>query len=141
MADIKSLNAIADKFARVTPQRAQDYAEGVKTTSVDWAQRTAEAQDNYDQGVQAAMAEGRFARGVQNAGTAKWKKGVAEKGQNRFSSGVSTAGPAYQQGFAPFHNVIQSTQLPPRYARRDPRNLERVRAIATALGEAKTQQT
>ncbi len=140
MAKIKPLNAIAEKFSRVTPQRAGDYAEGVKTSTADWASLTAAAAPNYDQGVTSAMAEGRFARGVQNAGTAKWKKGVIEKGQSRFSSGVATAGPAYQQGFAPYHQVLQSIDLPPRYARRDPRNLERVRAVAQALAEAKVNQ-
>lgn len=140
MANIKSLSEIAEKFSRVTPQRANDYANGVEKSTVDWAGRTAAAAQNYAEGVTKAVNDDRFSRGVQNAGTNKWKKGVKEKGQSRFAAGVSTAGPAYQAGFAPYHNVIASTDLPPRYSRRDPRNLDRVRTMCTALAEAKVNQ-
>lgn len=139
MAQIKPLSTIADKFATVTPQRSEEYASGVAASTVDWAARTAAAEDNYKAGVTAAANQGRFGKGVRKAGTQKYKEGVAAKGATRYAAGVAIAGPAYQEGFAPYHRVIESTTLPPRYARRDPRNLTRVAAIANALGKAKEQ--
>ena len=43
----------------------------------------------------------------------------------------------YAKGFAPYHDVIEKTELPPRYAKGDERNYERVKAIGQALHKAK----
>ncbi|MCK5645108.1 MAG: hypothetical protein KAJ19_30185, partial [Gammaproteobacteria bacterium] len=107
----------------------------------DWANATKAAEGSYEEGVNKAIARKAFGKGVTKAGSEKYKAGVREKGGQRFASGVAIAGPAYQAGFAPFHRVIAGTQLPPRFARRDPRNLRRVEVIATALGKAKEAGT
>ena len=112
----------------------------MSTPRRDWAKATAAAEANYTAGVQAAAAKGRFGAGVRKAGSGKWAKGIQEKGSQRFAAGVAMAGQAYQEGYGPYHQVISALQLPARYARRDPRNLQRVTAIATALG-AKKEQT
>jgi hypothetical protein len=44
----------------------------------------------------------------------------------------------YEKGFAPYRDVIEQTALPPRFPKRDPRNIQRVSAIATALAKKKT---
>ena len=49
------------------------------------------------------------------------------------------AEPKYAAGFAPYRDAIERVTLPPRYARRDPRNLERVKAVVNALVEAKNR--
>jgi len=133
----KDLATIAEKFATVTPQRADQYALGVQNPKVDWAQATAAAEENYKSGVTAAAAAGRFGKGVRKAGSSKWQKGATEKGPTRFAAGVAMAKDTFQTGFAPFHQVLTSLTLPPRFSRRDPRNLARVGAVATALGKAK----
>jgi len=135
MASIKSADKIATKYSTVTPQRATEYAEGIANPRVDWAQATAAANANYTTAVTAAANAGRFAKGVQKAGSGKWQKGAREKGAARFGAGVTLAKDSYQQGFEPYRAGIESTTLPPRYPRRDPRNLQRVVAIATKLGQ------
>ena len=137
MAQIKDLAAISNKFATVTPQRSAEYEQGSLNPRRDWAQATAAAEQSYKDGVAAAAARGSFGKGVRKAGTAKQQKGVKEKGAARFSAGVAIAGQAYQEGFSPYHQGIAAATLPPRFARRDPRNLQRVAAIATALGKIK----
>lgn len=137
MAKIKNINDIAKKFADVTPQRANEFVAGVESSTVDWAQATAAAEGAYQDGVTKAIARKAFGKGVNRAGSEKYKKGVREKGATRFAAGVALAGPAYAEGFAPYHQVISALTLPPRYARRDPRNLQRVAAVASALGKAK----
>jgi len=137
MANIKDLSRIADKFATVTPQRSTEYEQGVANPKRDWEQATAAAESSYKEGVTRAANEGRFGKGVHAAGTAKWQQKTRQHGPSRFAAGVAAAGNDYAQGFAPYHQTIASTTLPPRYSRRDPRNLERVKAIATALGKKK----
>jgi len=137
MANIKPIDQIANKFATVTPGRAQQYAEGSASPRVDWAQATAAAEGNFESGVQSAIGRKAFGKGVRKAGTAKQKEAAVSKGAVRFGPGVAAAGPAYQQGFAPYHSAIAGVQLPPRRARRDPSNLQRVAAIANALGAVK----
>ena len=137
MAQIKDLNQIAQKFATVTPSRSGEYESGVKNPKRDWAQATAAAEDAYKIGVTAAANQGRFGKGVRSAGTGKWQDGAVKKGAARFATGVAMAEGAYKDGFAPYHQVIASTTLPPRKARRDPSNLQRVQAIVQALSRAK----
>lgn len=133
MADIKSSSSIAEKWARVTPQRTEDYNQGVQNPKTDWARATAAAAASQAAGVQAAIAEKRFEKGVAKAGTSKWQEGASTKGVQRWGTGVQAAGQAYAEGFQPFADTIKSTVLPPRYPKGDPRNLERVKAISGAL--------
>ncbi len=138
MAQIKSTDRIAEKWARVTPQRSQDYATGIDNPRRDWAQAAAAAADAYRDGVTKAATAGRFGANVTKAGTAKWQSRARAKGTSRFSEGVQLAQPDYQAGFAPYAETIKNTSLPPRYAKGDPRNLDRVKAITTALTKKRT---
>lgn len=133
MAVIADAGSIAAKWARVTPLRAPDYEAGVRAPRVDWAQATGAAHDAWKAGIAAAVAAGSWAKGVSKAGTSKWQEGAISKGVPRWGQGVAIAESAFQAGIAPFVEAIKGVNLPPRYARRDPRNLERVRAIVDAL--------
>ena len=137
MAAIKSIADISKKFISVTPQRAAEYEDGVKNPKKDWEGATIAAEGNFEAGVQKAVANKSFGKGVKKAGKAKYLKGVVEKGVSRWPVGVALSEDAYAEGFGPFRDIIERVQLPARFARRDPRNLLRVAAISKALGEAK----
>lgn len=141
MPAVKSSAAIAKKWADVTPLRSGDYEQGVKSPRRSWEQATSEAAGNYEQGVTAAIQGGRFASGVARAGDEKWRRGAVEKGARRWGPGVQAGQADYAQGFEPYRQVIEGTNLPPRFAKGDPRNLERVRAMSQALHEAKVRQS
>lgn len=136
MPAIKSIRDIAAKWAEVTPGRSSEYEEGVRNPTEDWQTETAGAEDNWEAGVSAAADEGRFSDGVNAAGTDKWQTNTLEKGVGRWGPGVRAGQDAYETGFAPFVDVISRTDLPARYPRGDPRNIERVAAMAEALHEA-----
>lgn len=138
MANIKDSSAIAEKWARVTPQRTEDYEKGVKNPLKDWKASTLAAADAQAKGIQQAITEKRFEKGVSAAGTDKWQARAASKGVDRWGPGVQVARSDYEQGFAPYAQKIASTSLPPRFPKGDPRNLERVAAIAKALRSVKT---
>lgn len=126
---VKSLAEIREKWQRVTAQRAPDYQAGVENPKVDWAQATAAAEGNYEQGVQQSIAAKRFGKGVKRVGSSKWAKGAIEKGVARWPTGVAAAGPEFEKGFGPFRDALERLTLPPRRARRDPANLNRVKAV------------
>jgi len=131
--EIRSIQSIAEKWGRVTPMRSQDYIIGVQTTRKDWASNTIAAAPNYVQGVQQAIAENRFERGVEKAGTPKWKTNTIEKGGTRWGQGVRMAESEYARGFSPYRDELEAIILPPRGPRGDPMNIERVRIIAERL--------
>lgn len=133
MAEIKSLSAIGEKWGRVTPGRVEDYKLGITNPKRDWAEEAKAAKENWKAGIDAAAAKDLFAKGVEKAGTGKWKDRSLRKGPGRFSEGVYLARPDYEKGFAPFREAIQAVDLGPRYPKRDPRNLERVKRIVDAL--------
>lgn len=137
MPAIRSISDIASKWTRVTPARSEDYREGVESPKKDWETETKAAEGRYKEGVTKAANEGRFGRGVSEAGTSKWKDRAIKVGVDRWGPGVSLAGPEYEKGFGPFRDVIERTSLPPRGPKGDPRNYERVKAIGDALHKAK----
>lgn len=133
MAEIKSLSVIRDKWTRVTPGRTEDYKLGIQNPRRDWAQETSAAADNWKAGIDAAATKGLFASGVEKAGTKKWQDKAMKKGPSRFAEGVYIAGPDFEKGFAPYREAIARVDLGPKFPRRDPRNLERVRKVVDAL--------
>jgi len=133
MAEIKSLAAIRDKWTRVTPGRTEDYKLGVQNPKRDWEQETLAAEDNWKIGVDRAQAQGLFGKGVTKAGSKKWQDKALKKGPGRFAEGVYMAGDDYSKGFAPFREAIARVDLGPKFPRRDPRNLERVKRVVEAL--------
>lgn len=140
MAQIRSIDAIAKKFAAVTPGRSEDYRFGVENPRRDWARATSAAEGAYEAGVQAAVAKKKFGKGVAKAGTSGWAEGARTKGVARWGPGVAISEPKFREGFAPYHGAIERATLPPRYARRDPRNLARVKAVVDAVVAVKEGQ-
>jgi len=137
MAEIKSLGSIREKWTRVTPGRTEDYKIGVQNPRRDWETEAKGAKDNWKAGIDAAHGRNLFEKGVTKAGTGKWRDRALKKGPGRFAEGVYIAGPDYEKGFSPFHSAIERVDLGPRFPKRDPRNLERVKRVVDALIEEK----
>lgn len=133
MPKIRDIGSIADKWARVTPERSEDYKLGVQNPKTDWKTATQAAVGTYKAAMTTSLTNDRFAKGVSKSSTDKWKEKASTKGANRFGEGVSLGKPDYQVGFSPYRDVIESTSLPPRYPKGDPRNIERVKVLAAAL--------
>jgi len=138
MAEIKSIAAIREKWMRVTPGRTEDYKIGIQNPRRDWAEEAEAGKENWKAGIDQAAAKDMFAKGIRKAGTAKWKDKSLKKGPSRFAEGVYIAGPDYEKGFAPYRDVIEATDLGPRFPKRDPRNIDRVKRMVEALVAAKT---
>lgn len=138
MAEIKSISAIQEKWGRVTPQRSEDYALGIKSPKRDWAQAAGGARESHKAAMVTAATNDSYAKGVARAGTARWQAKAIAKGPSRFSEGVVLAAGDYGTAFGPYADTIKATTLPPRFPRGDIRNLDRVKTISQALRKKKT---
>lgn len=139
MADIKPLDAIVEKYGRVTPARARDYEYGVRNPVKDWATEASAAEEVWAAATADAARRRAFSRGVTAVGTPGWQTAAIEKGIPRWGPGITVGIPKYRTGFARYHDVIARTILPPRLPTGDPGNIERVRVIAAALFDAKVR--
>ena len=135
---VKSASAIAEKWARVTSERTQDYEDGVKNPIRDWEKETIDAKERYEAGIKASIARDAFSKGVKKAGTAKQKAKSITKGIPRWAEGVRGAQNDMQSGMEPVVKILEGLTLPPRFATGDPRNIKRVEAVQQALHKLKT---
>lgn len=138
MAATKSGAATAEKWSRVTPMRSEDYKTGVMNPRAPWAASATAAAQRYQEGVNAGIQRQGYQKGIAGAGDQKWQRKSAEKGPQRFAEGVQLSTGDYQAGVQPYLDVIAATALPPRFAKGDPRNVERVRVLSAALRKRKT---
>jgi len=134
---IKNLPTIAAQWVTRVTASGPQYKAGIQNPREDWATATVNAKDNYAAGIQAALSNDSFSKGVQKAGTAKWSARTLTIGAPRWIQGVTAGHSAYGNGFAKYHQVIAGLVLPPRGPAGSPVNIERVRVITEALHAAK----
>lgn len=137
MANVRSMDFIAQKWGSRAATAGDVYEAGVRQPKADWQRSAAGSQGSWEAGVADAARLKSFTKGVNAAGSQKWQAKTLSKGVSRFPQGIQESGPEFQVGFERYRGVIESTQLPPRFAKGDPRNIERVKTIAAALRKAK----
>jgi hypothetical protein len=135
---VKDAASVAAKWTQRAGAAGAAYTAGINTTTKDWATETANAAQSWSAGVQAAAGNGSFAKGVNAAGTSKWKTKAAGVGAARYPQGVQAATQYYQNGITAVLQVLSSLTLPARGPKGDPGNLNRVSAVTTALRKMKT---
>lgn len=136
--NVTSATNAAAKWVQRASAAAQTYTTAVATSNVDQAGLAAAAQPLWAAGVQLAAANNTFATGVQKAGTASWKAGVASKGSARYSGGVTAGQPKYATNVAPYLAALSNLTLPPRGVKGS--NIGRVTAVDDALMAVKQTQ-
>ena len=135
MVKTKGLDRTAKKWQEKVSNAQGDYMDGIQNPKADWESETKKAEGNYEQGVQRAIANKSFGRGVTAAGTAKWQRGALEKGPSRWIDGVQKGVDDYRAGMGEVLQVIESTSLPPRGPKGDPKNYDRSRKMGQSLHE------
>jgi len=141
MPAVKSLDKISSKWAEVSQRSQGAYEDGVRNPRKDWEKNTVAAANSYAAGVQAAVSDGRFKKGVTKAGNAKWQQAAISKGPARWAEGIRLSQSAYERGFAPYRTVIENITLPPRGPVGDPANINRVKVISEALFKERIRRT
>lgn len=133
---VPSAAAIAEKWARVSPTRAQDYTTGVQGAAQAYQEGVNGAKASYEQGVQNAIANGSWDRGVQGKG-GKYASKAAGIGSQRWGTGISGARSDYEQGVARPLQALAAVTLSPRAEKGNPMNLQRVSQVVAALRASK----
>lgn len=130
---------VAEKWVRRTANAGTEYQEGVQNPRQSWQAASTAAAPVQAQAVQEAIRDKRYEKGIARSGDARWQSKAISKGVPRFGPGVQDAQADYQKGFAPYIQVIESTNLPPRGPKGDPKNIQRVAVLAKALNDRKRQ--
>lgn len=138
--EIMSLAKITEKWNRRVSIAGPEFEDGVKNPRADWETQTLAAVDAWAAAMQEAIRLGTYAKGVRDAGTKKWQDRTLSLGVERWPSGVAAAVDDYRDGFAPYHAALERLTLPPRFARGDTRNYERVKQIGITLRKIKLGQ-
>lgn len=133
MVNIKSLETIATKWARVTPERAADYEAGIRAPARDWSTEAVKGQTAYEAAMRNPAVLALRAKNIKAVGSEKWSRKSLAVGPSRFREGIPAAQDDFKSGFSPYHGVISAVTLPERGARGDPKNYARSKAIGDAL--------
>jgi hypothetical protein len=128
----------AERWSRRSSAASQDYADGVQNTSRSWATAANAAKGNWTAGVTAAQGRDAYAKGVNAAGDARWKRNTTEKGPQRYAQGVQVASGDFASAIGPVLEVISRTDLPPRGPVGSDGNFLRSAAIGKALRKLRT---
>jgi hypothetical protein len=136
MVTFRDLNGSSTKLQTNGSAAAGIYAKNAAASQPTWAANTAAAEPLYVQGVTAAAQAGRFGKGVQKSGT-RYSSQVTAVGQNRFSDGMSKAGPRWLAGFGPIAQAVANTDLGPRGIRGSAANKTRAAAMSDAWHAAR----
>ena len=137
---VADMGRITDKWQRRSGSAGEEYRVGVETSTADWAGSTVAAAASFAAGIQEAIAGGRFAKGVQAAGTAKWKRMAGEKGTARFGPGVAAAGPDFAKGFEPYRAALAGIDLPLKGPRGAEGNFVRSQTVGRALNALRVKR-
>jgi hypothetical protein len=130
---IRDTATIAQKFVQRAQAAAGDYKTGVEAAGQDWQTNTERSGDNYAAGVQQAIGDKRFERGVSAAGAGKFVTRASTLGAQRFPTGVGASQNEYAKGAGPYLDALKSMELPPRRPKGDPGNQARAQAVASKL--------
>jgi hypothetical protein len=136
---IKDVGTLGAKFVARAQAAVADYKAGVASPRRPQAASAIAAKDTWAQGVQAAAANGSFAKGLQKSGDAKWQANATNKGGVRYGPGVAAAQNDWQNGVAPYLQTLSNLTLPARGVRGSPQNIQRVQAVADALSKLRMQ--
>jgi hypothetical protein len=132
---IKDTSSLAAKFVQRASAAAGDYTTGVQAAGSDWEANSKAAEQSYGQGVQDAIAKGRYGRGISAAGASKFVANATKLGAQRYPTGVQNAQDAWAKGVQPALDKLKSLTLPPRGPRRSPQNQQRANMVALELGK------
>jgi len=133
---VKPIDQVVAKYVARAQVATPDYQNGIQNPKQDQAAAAAAAAPVWAQGVQLAVTNGSFVKGVQrNPG--KWATNALGKGAQRYGPGVTMGKPNYQARMQNVLNVIANVTEPPRSVKGDPSNWQRSQVIGQALHAAK----
>jgi hypothetical protein len=136
MAQMKSLEAIQEKYSRVTPDRRVDYEKGIRSPRRPWKASAVAAVGTHKAALQEVISKDLYAKGLAKVNDSDWQTPSIDLGPGRFAEGTAKAGGKYAKNFAPIAAAIKAVTLQPRFPRGDLRNLKNVELVSQAARKA-----
>ena len=102
---------VARKWAQRLGSASDSIRQGVNAVQTNPAERAAARQDAYIAGVQRAVSDGRYARGLRRVTLQSWQEAMLNKGLPRISSGATAAVPkmqAFLEKFLPHQEALKT---------------------------------
>lgn len=106
----KTAEQIVEKYQRGVQGAATDYANGVQSPSKPWAASTVAAVGRWRNGINDAINNHTFEKGVQSAGDQKWMARAASIGAQRYAASATEAATAYQKQAAKIMSAAQAAR-------------------------------
>lgn len=98
----KNPQAVAKQWADRLAGSTQKIKDGVNAVTMNPAESALRRQDAYVSGVQRAVAEGKWQRGLQRITLGDWQRAMNEKGSARIASGATAARGKMEQFYSEF---------------------------------------
>lgn len=140
MLRVRDAASAADRFKTKAGAAAGEYAKGVTGAGQAWETGAAAGEQNYSDGVQAAISRGAYGKGVKGSGGGYYEDRAKTLGATRYAPGVAAGANNYQEGVAPFLDVMRNATLSPRRPKGDPGNITRVQEIANLNRQTKLRR-
>ncbi len=121
-----SVQEAASRLSSAGFNFADRYQSGVEGKGGEWQRGAAAAEGNYQAGIQKALAEKSFGKGVSRAGATRYDDGVRTKGVNNWPTGMQLAEDRYIEGVTPFQGLWDAALPTPRGPKGSPANLKRM---------------
>ena len=121
----KDSASVAAKWAARAAVSTSDYSAGIRGTN-DWQSKTAASNENWKSGVNKAVSNDSFSKGVSATSNSEWQnKAAASSGD--WSSGISAARSDFQAQISKVMSSAASASLDPRGPRGSAANYNRSR--------------
>ena len=133
----KSAQSVAQKFVTRASAASGDYVAGAQATTKDQSARAIGAKKIYQDALTASFGRDSYAKGLQKSGKTGWLEGVVKKGGERYSGGVAVSAGKYATESGRFDGARGAAENLPRGLKGSQTNLDRVKAVVTALRAVK----
>lgn len=135
---IMAIDSIANKWNRRSAAATQDFEQGVRNPRRPWQAATLDASSAYAEGVQEAIANDQFSKGVSQSSDSEWLSRTLKLGVQRYAPGIRESVSKYATKFRPYRDALAALELPPRGPRNSESNYERSRIVGQTLNAIRT---
>lgn len=97
----KTLEQTVENLRSVSSLIGQRYTVGIQNATWQQAAASDQAEQNYGQGVQRAIADGSRRSGIMRVSDAEWREKAIQKGASVIGQRIVDALPKYRANFAP----------------------------------------
>lgn len=126
MAKGITVQEAAQRLGQAGFANADRYQRGASGKGSKWAQRAGAAGANYQEGIQRALSEKKFDKGIAAAGPSAYDSGVSTKGVQNWAPGMQLGADKYARKTAKFAPLWNQELPTARGAKRSPNNLKRM---------------